>query len=261
MSLVVALGMGCGGGDDGDGGGGPPDGATLPVEPTAFRVTLMELRDPHAFAFNGAFDVTGTVNDQIGDAMTMDADDPPDGNLDLSIVVVHRPLDQSAGSIAGDVVFPDCTTPVLSTSCTLTAGAMVVQTTLTNAAATCLDAVPGTTSGFSPAVEPTQGPCFSTEAETLDVSLGELVIPLIDTQLAGRYVNDPADGLDQGLIRGFLTQEAADNATIPESVAIVGGDPVSSVLRDEDKDPGPGGEDGWWFYLNYDANLVPYTTQ
>jgi hypothetical protein len=40
---------------------------------------------------------------------------------------------------------------------------------------------------------------------------------------------------------------------------VVGGEPVSALLLDEDKDSGPNGGEGWYFYLDFDAELVPYT--
>lgn len=263
---LLALAMGCGGGDDGGGGNGDGgvdptgDGGSNPTidannaTPTAYRVTTMELMDPPTLARN-------IVNGLIDDNITMDGDDPPDGNLDLNIVIVHRPLNQAGAGTDGEVAFPDCTAPVDTTACTLPAGGQSEPTMLTNSASgTCLDVESGTATGGQTVVA-TAAPCFATEAENLTVQLGTITLPLIDAQLGGRYVNDPADALDNGLIKGYLTEETADMTILPDDIIFFGGMPISAVLRDENMDTGPNGETGWWFYLHYTADEAPYTVE
>jgi len=215
----------------------------------------MTLQDPHAFAF-GALDVNGTVNDEIEKGITLDAN-PADGNLDLSVVVVFDPLDQAGASSSVAMVFPDCT----ATDCTLPSGADVYATTATNMSSTCLDVVADTTTEYNPAtpVVSTPGPCFVSDPEMIEVALGSLTVPLIEAQLAATYVGDPASELDGGLVRGYLTKAAADATIIPDDIAVVGGMPLSSILRAEDMDSGPSGEDGWWFYIHFTAEMVGYT--
>jgi len=248
LSLVA---LGCGGDDGGDGG----NSATA----TSFRFTTMTLQDPHAFAF-GALDVNGTVNDEIEKGMTMDTT-PMDGNLDLSVVVVFDSLDQAASSGTGALVFPECSAPADGTACSLPSGADVNTTTFTNMSSTCLDVVADTTTDYNPAtpVVATAAPCFVSDPQAVDVLLGSLTVPLIEAQLAATYVGDPATELEGGLVRGYLTQAAADASIIPDDIAVVGGMPLSAILRVEDKDTGPDGEDGWWFYINFTAEKVDYT--
>ncbi len=243
----------CSGGGDGDGDG---DGDATP---TAFRIDTLNLRDPHTF-LNGSVDITGSVDDAIADGITMDADTPADGNLDLNLLVVHLPLAQGAPTTSMQVVFADCTAPATSTSCTKPASSMAMTVNATNnASGVCLEPAAGSTSDFDPPVANTMGPCFVAEPSTFDVALGSIILEMQDAQVAATYSGDPATSATGGLIKGFVTQATADAAIIPDSVPIVNGMAVSALLRDEDKDPGPGGADGWWFYLNFTATVVPYT--
>jgi hypothetical protein len=189
----------------------------------------------------------------------MDADDPPDGDLDLSIAVVFLPLDQAGASTPMEVVFADCTAPASSTSCTRPADAMPVESTASNDPADpCMELLPDTTNpDYTPVTLPAS-PCFSSDSENFPVALGDINLQMEDARVAASYAGDPATGLS-GVIRGFVSQATADAALIPEDVAVVGGEPVSALLLDEDKDSGPNGGEGWYFYLDFDAELVPYT--
>lgn len=252
FSLVSTLAIACGG-DDGGGGDGDGD-----VTPTAYRITSLNLRDPHTFAL-GSLDVTDMVDGLIADGITMDADDPPDGNLDLSITVVMLPLDQAGGSTPMQVVFADCTAPQSSTECAPDPDTAPVDSTATNDPSDpCLDLLPDTTSDYNPPVSLPGAPCFSSDAEAFNVALGDIDLAMEDARIAATYDADPATRLT-GLIRGFVSQATADAALIPDDVAVVGGQPISSLLVDGDKDTGPNGGDGWYFYLNFVADEVPYT--
>jgi hypothetical protein len=68
------------------------------------------------------------------------------------------------------------------------------------------------------------------------------------------------------LIVGFLREEDADKINLPASYPIVGGEPISLLLpggagncsvRDDKDDHG--GYSGWWFFLNFTAENVPWT--
>jgi len=253
--VLVLAAVACGGDDGGD-GDGDGDGDIG----TAFRITTLNLRDPHTFALNGGIDVTNMVDTLISDGITMDADNPADGILDLSILTVFSPLDQAGASTPMQVVFADCTDPPSSTSCSPTADTTPVDSTATNGGDPCLDILPDTTTAeFMPPVALPPAPCFSSDAEAFDVQLGEIVLAMEDARIAGSYTGDPATQIVTGLIRGFVTQQTADAALIPDDVVLVGGMPVSSLLRDQDKDVGPGGADGWYFYLNFVADPVAFT--
>lgn len=258
--LAITL-AACGGGDDGGGGGdgganGDPD--ATPVEPTAFRIDNMTLSDPHAFAL-GAVDVTSNVDELIINGVMFDNDDPADGLLDLSIMPVFRPLATAEATTPLDIVFADCTAPQDTTTCMRTAMSDVVESTASNSASTtCLDVIAGTTGDYETIVLPT-APCFSSDAETFTVDLGGVELGMIDARIAATYMGAEPTSMTNGLIRGYVTEEVADNAIIPEDTLLVGGEPLSSILKDEDMDTGPNGESGWWFYLHFTASTADYS--
>jgi cysteine-rich repeat protein len=246
-----------------DGNTTPGDGCdgscVLEVTPTAFRIDSMTMADPHPFAA-GILDVTDTVHMLLSDSITMDGTMPPDGKLDLSIVPVFRPLDQSAAAATPlDIVFADCTAPVASTTCTRPAMGTVVSTTVTNADGTCLEPLPGSTGGYMPAVVTPTAPCFASAAASFDVTLGGIVLPLKSARIAASYTGNPATMLTQGLIMGFVTKADADAIILPADLLAVGGKPLSNILKASDMDTGPSGEMGWWFYLNFTASPVTYS--
>jgi hypothetical protein len=225
--------------------------------PTATRLQTMELRDPHLFAF-GAVDVTDTVNDAIAAGITMDADDPPDGQLDLSFLLMFRPWDSEAsGGPIDAVAGANCAAPA-GTACTANAEATVVEATGTNADSNCLAPGAGTTGDYDPPVTTPSGRCFSTDAHQVSLNLGTVELTLDQTQIAGTY-SASGHSVSNGLMIGFISEAAADAIIIPEDIEFVGGDPLSSLLLEDDKDTGPGGVDGWWFYLNFTAGEVTYT--
>lgn len=254
------------------------------VAPTAFRINNLDLRDPHAFVpIIGSFctDQTSMLNSALSDSMTMDTDGPggaPDGLLDLSFLVVFRPLAQSATGGTLDLIDAACTAPVSSTMCSrmvsipaLASGSYTNQTT-----GTCLTRTAGgvtVTSGFTPSVVEPTAPCFVTAAQNLTLNLGGVVLNLRDAQLGATYVGAPATSLRNGLIRGFITEADADATTLPAGLPIVGGMPLSRVLRGATMNPCTGSDidmhpvhgPGWWFFANFaptsgpGASLVPYT--
>ena len=99
----------------------------------------------------------------------------------------------------------------------------------------------------------------------MTLQLAGISIPLRDLQIAGRYTGNPATGLDQGLLRGFLSKTAAAQVLLPATLPLVGGMPLSSILCDsgtnDDTDTHPTFGAGWWFFINYTASQVTYTEQ
>ncbi len=238
-------------------GDGCDSHCVLEAVPTSYRVSTMTLADPHPMTFG--LDVHGTVDMLLTESLTMDKTMPADGKLDLSIVPVFRPLAQGDGATTPlDIVFADCTVPVESTQCTRPATGTVVTTTATNAAGTCLEPMAGTTGGYDPAVITPSAPCFSSAPASFEVTLGSVVLPLKEARIAATYVGNPATSLTDGLIAGFVTKTDADAIILPADLLVVGGMPLSALLKPEDMDTGPGGAQGWWFYINFTAEPVAY---
>ncbi|MEM7351883.1 MAG: hypothetical protein AAF657_13880 [Acidobacteriota bacterium] len=247
------------------------------LQPTVFRISDLDLRDPHVFApvdvgivicvdFTDDplpvvdFAFNGSLEEQI----TTDGDG--DGFLDLSSLLVFRPFFVNA-AMSERVDFDDgqCTAPLASTICGPDPATTQLETIYSNLmAGTCLETVAGTTSSYDPAVTEPDAPCFSTVAETFTFQLGELEIELEDLQLAGTFVGLPVTGFTSGLLRGFLSEAAADAILLPDELPLVGGQPLSILLPggsgacsdDDDRDL-HNGVLGWWFYFNFEAEKVP----
>ncbi len=246
--------------------------------PTAFRMSDLDLRDPHVFVnFLGCRDVTDTqlvgfsVNNSLQTSIQTDATMPPDGKLDLSIAAVFRPLKQTAGTTPVEAHFPSCTAPMATTTCSRNPASSptINATATTQTAGTCLGALAGTTHPYAPAITtPTATPagaCFAAPLGTFTINLGGIPITLRDTTFAATYVGNPAGSVANGLLRGFISETDADATIIPNSFPLVGGQPLSSLLpggtnacpsySDKDTDAGVV---GWWFYLNFPAPKVTW---
>ncbi|MGE3163427.1 MAG: hypothetical protein AB7O52_00825 [Planctomycetota bacterium] len=237
--------------------------------PTAFRITSLNLRDPHAFTqVILCLDSTATLNGLINDTFTQDQD--MDGSLDLSYLLIFRPLDQAGAMGNLDFVLAaDCTAPAAGTTCDLDAFSTSVALTYTNpGAGSCLGLLPGTTTGsFTPAPSVPSTPCFVTDPATISLDLGGILVTLQEGQIAGSYVGNPATSITNGLGRGFVSEASANAITIPATIPLVGGMPLSALLPGgmgncssiDARDMGPTGTLGWWVYFNFSATAVPYT--
>ena len=247
----------------------------FPVPPTGFRFTDLDLRDPHVFVDLAPFcvDFTDTpipvvnlsFNGSIEDLITID--DDGDGLLDLSLLLLFRPLDTTTSDERVDLAGGLCSAPIETTICTPDP---LVPPVIANydslAEGTCLAPVPGTTSGYTPAVMEPTGPCFVTDPETVLLELGGLSVPLQETRIAGTWSGgDPPTGAQSGMLTGFLTEADADLLILPADLPIIGGQPLSTLLpggtgncdSGDDRDLLDGAP-GWWFYLNFSADQVVY---
>ncbi|MCH9649563.1 MAG: hypothetical protein K0U98_15090 [Deltaproteobacteria bacterium] len=244
---------------------------------TPFRFSDLDLRDPHLFIdlpVFGCFDFTDTAlpldfgpsfNQALSDAVTSDGD--MDNLLDLSLLLLFRPLTPMAFRERVDSVRGLCSAPIGSTSCDRDpASPREILPYSGQTAGICLEPVAGTTGGYTPTVAEPGAPCFVTEAEEFSIDLNGLTIPLLAAQTAGTLSGSPVDQLTPGLLLGFLREADADALLLPADLPIVGGQPLSILLRGgtgncssgDDRDTFMD-ESGWWFYFNFTADLVPYT--
>ena len=266
-----------------DGNSDPDDGCdacALPILETAFRITDLDLRDPHLYVnvpFFGCRDVTDTplftypsLNDTLQENIQTDGDG--DGYFDLSLGLVFRPYDQTAGQTTPmDLAYADCTATADS-ACTAAAdGATTLDATNGTGTTTCLAPGAGTTYGYVPAVTPSIAPCFSTSVTTLTLDMFGLPVVLTDARVAATYVGNPAQNMVNGLLVGFLSESSADSLLLPADLPLVGGLPFSQFLPGGDP-PGTGvscathsdldsnlGIPGWWFYFSFTASRVTWT--
>ncbi len=244
---------------------------------TAFRVDWMVLRDPHMFVrvLFSCYDVTDdapfgsdSVNEQLN--ASIQGDDDGDGNLDLNLVLVMRPLDQ-ANTYSGPADFYSaiCTAPMDGTQCHEDPANPGQSTAYSNqGTGTCLETYSGTTSGYSPAVAATTAPptCFDTGRLEITLVLSGTRVTLHDSEIAARYDGDPATGLVSGLVRGFISEAEAQNIQV--DLGSLGVQPLSDLLQPDacgsgdDRDVGLDGSTvGWWFYLNFTGTVVQWVDQ
>lgn len=231
------------------------------AQSSLFRFSDLDLRDPHIF-FNpgfGCLDITTQTNDQIQASVQGDADG--DGFLDRSTVVEFLPLDQSLATNLFDSGRANCTAPLATTTCGPINSSAIMGTATLSTTTACLSTVPGSiVQPYNPTVTSSSAPCFASPVGTIILDLGGIPVPLTGAQIGGTFVSNPATNLNNGLMRGFISETDANNTILPMSIPLIGGRPLSSVLAGgtgscaahTDKDMF-NGVPGWWFYLNYVA--------
>jgi len=274
-NMVIETGEDC---DDGD--MDPDDGCDMCMDaarpPTAFRMTDLDLRDPHAFASifgcrditDGSFFGQDFLNPIIQTAIETDEDG--DGDFDINYVIVFRPLDQGAASGMLSFVDADC---IADDPTTCDMPVEIASEDYMNSAPggmDCLDTEymgSSVVRGYSPSISTPTAPCFASVPANITVTLSGIDVPLAEAQIGGRYVGAPATTITNGLVRGFLTETAAEGTFLPDDLPFIGGASLAAVLRGGDGNCASGSDmdthptlgDGWWLFLNYTAEAVPYS--
>ncbi|RMG93331.1 MAG: hypothetical protein D6705_18960 [Deltaproteobacteria bacterium] len=249
----------------------------------AFRVTELYVREPHFYGdvmLIGCSDVTDLevfglkgVNPSFNEAMSTDMDDAmgsgtPDGVIDLSFVMLFDPLDQAGGG-SYDFQRADCVVPPSMTVCSPADGATVSTFDYTSMAdATCLEPDPAhLTNMYTPKPNTVSGACFASSSAALVLELGDIQLPLTDAEVAATYDADPADNFAPGLIKGFVSETDAQNTMLPPDIQDATGATVladllpgspSNCANHDDRDDN-NGTSGWWFYVDFVAERVPWT--
>lgn len=270
LALLLAP-LACGGDDDSSDGGDSDvadvDSAPIEGPVVAYRITDLDLRDPHVFVMIGACnDVTEVQNDGFETDITEDngPDDEPDGLLDLNGLAVFRPLNQAVEPVNLEVLLgADCTAPIESTSCTKGDASSITATGSNDTSAACdVILADTTTDGYEPAPAPAPAPCFAAEAPAGILEFGPF--QLSEVAGAATYQGDPATGLMSGILRGFLSEEHADAATVDTALGemvlsslLPGG--TDNCADSDDRDSDTGGASGWYVYLDFTAEEVPFS--
>jgi hypothetical protein len=230
-----------------------------PSGDTAFRITSIEVRDPHFFAVILGDVTQDSVNDPLNAALSEDdSDGVMDGFLDLGFVMVMRPLEQVDGGGADfDFANAQCTAPVEGTSCDVLPGSDLFSTTYTNTAdGECLAADPLNLSTYDDppgAPTPTNGPCFVTDATDVAIQTSDFTLPMSEAVVAAQYVGDPAGNLVDGNIQGFLSLGDAQTTQVDTPLGQMF---IADLLREEDMDDEGA---GWWFHIHFTAETVDWT--
>lgn len=244
------------------------------TQTTAFRFTDLDWRDPHWFAQSpiGCLDVTNIdnfgikgFNVQLQNLIQTDSDS--EGHLEQNYLIIFDPLNQAgAGGTLGFGTDALCTAPLGSTTCS--PYFPFPSFTYDNTPASCLGVLAGTTNAaYTPAIVSPTAPCFVSSLGNITLYV-MFPLTLRDAYLAATYSGNPATGLVNGMIRGFVTEADANNTIVPFSVDgnqltlsryFRGG--VSACSQPSpsvgDKDIGPDGASGWYVYLNFTASAVP----
>jgi len=246
---------------------------TATIDVSAFRISIMDLRDPHIYfeVWPACYDFTDTklaltdysVNSLLEKAFVKE--DNSDGTLDTNVLMVFKPLD-TTGSGTLEVQYGSaCTAPLSTTVCDSTSATVFTTVYSTDTTGTCLSTLSGTVRPYSPAVTSSTAPCFVSGNFNLPVTFSGVALNFKNVTVAGTLGGSPTSSITNGLIRGFLSKTDAEAAKIPSSVAILGGKKLSSFLpggsgncsSHSDMDT-LNGESGWWFYLNFTAGKVSY---
>ncbi len=253
-----------------------PDDTTggNPAQVQAFRFTQMFVRDPHFFVLGlGVLcvDVTDStptgdpsINEQFNAAITGDDPEMPDGNLDLNLMLIFRPLDQGDGA-TGPVDFANGTCEVPPTiECDIIEGTNLDSTTYTvMEQGTCLQPDPThlSSSGYNPPPGSTSGPCFVGAPADVTISTTDFDLPLSDAVIAAQFMDNPTNELVAGTLRGFLSTADAESIVLPMDVQMqTGATTISELL------PGGNGNcaghddrdgDGWFMYVDFTAQRIP----
>ncbi|MGB1278002.1 MAG: hypothetical protein ACPG77_19815, partial [Nannocystaceae bacterium] len=190
-----------------------------PIDYDIFRINSIEIADPHFYdPILCAADITGMVNPQLSDGVTMDTDD--DGKLDLNLMLLYDGFDQNTD---GDCDFAtgECLVPLADPFCNFGDNGSAEPTSYMNADACLMPDPDHLSHGDIPQVA---GPCFTTSLlPSYTLSLGDFSLPLQNLEISATYVGDPATEMTNGILRGFLTEEDAMSTVLPEDIPVVGG--------------------------------------
>lgn len=273
--------------------------AEVATPPTGFRITDLDLVSPRVVLVPilGCNDVTQTpvagisVNGLIDDALAPTT--TMDGTYSLHLVNVFRPLSPASATSPLDVhLNPECMQGPTPDACQPDATLPDLVSTIANnmSAGTCFAPVAadvntraGTPAAYMPTVNTVSGPCFVTDEEPLTVELSGIRIPLERARVSATYSGTPANRLVTGVVTGFLSEIAAADILLPASLTLIGGDPLYSHLQagnravmnsagtsvpdgcnvgggaHEDDADMNGTTRGFWFFLNFTAELITWS--
>lgn len=243
--------------------------------PDAFRTSVLRLRDPHVFVDISplCWDFTDTpipltdISFNGNLAQLIESDGDGDMLLDLSLLLLFRPLEVLAVGQRLDFQDGACSAPLATTACQVTPGSVPSVLSYDGLAeGICSQALAGTTGGYSPPVPTVAAPCFASQPQTLVLDLLGVPVELQQAQIAATFAGDPVSDLTPGLLQGFLSESDADALLLPAELPIIGGQPLSVLLPGGSGNCAAGddrdlldGVPGWWFYLEMQATTVPFS--
>lgn len=254
------------------------DGLEFTMPSALIRTTSLKIRDPHFFApvfppivcpdFTDN-DIVGqpnsAVNNQINLTLTTDSDS--NGFLDSSPLWIFQNALSGPQIRRFDNADGQCSAPLASTTCTFpTATIADTYTVISSGADSCFSPIAATTGGYTPSVATVATPCWLGAAKaTASLNFNGVAVPLYGVRSGGAV--SATDGpIGRVMMRGFLRESDADATLLPVGLPLVGGRPVSVLLKGgtgscatgSDKDV-LDGVTGWWFYMEQTIASVPIT--
>jgi len=239
---------------------------------TAFRITSISLRDPHAFVNTGdCVDITDpspdlpiSFNEILNSRIQQDNDG--DGKFDQSYVLVFDPLDQTpeAGYFPAQLITGThlCSLPEWMSACWPDFSPSFITPILYYNI--CAGVEPLTTHGYTPAITLPAAPCMAALVDHLYLDIGA-PIHLFNATITATYVGNPATGLINGMIKGFLPEGPNESVMLPPAIfgenkpllSLFPGDPGNCAgWSDQESQPE---QHGWYMYFNFTAVKVTYT--
>lgn len=224
----------------------------------------------------GTIDIPG-VNPLLNEALMPDPE--ADNAISMSILVVADPLSETGTGHSARVLSADCED--------IASGCSDFQSIVPNATydnGICFTPRPGTTTAAwigdlnQPATR-----CFRSSDVTVSLELSGISLPLEAASLSGEWAGGiPATRIENGVLTGFLKKSVADSIDLIAALAlpVEGGNlwlstllpggrsssvrqiisisvpacrPANTNTNERDIHEG---EEGWWFYINYDASAL-----
>ena len=254
-------------------GDGCESDCTIPVVPiTAFRIVSAQMMDPHLYAVVGpsCTDITPTVNTLLTDSFA---------TYDMNFVGLFQPLDLTRMATPLEVAFQaNCMAGATRDQCSPIPGAATIAATANNTLPASMFCFTPDASVLNPSYTGVEnrpgGPCFVSDEQTFMVNLGGVPVRLQSARMAATYVSGASPTrLRNGVLVGFLSEADARVTTLDPALPIVGGDTLYEHLADG-RAPGSAcesdatftvddsdtlaGDDGFWIYLNFEAELVDW---
>ena len=208
--------------------------------------------------------ITIPFNDKI--ELQLTEDNNKDGDIDLTIISqfnTDQPSYITSHSLNVSAIDGTCPFPLFSEACEINTSPQNSVATTFSETEDCLGPLKNTTSGYTPAPNISNAPCFATLPLTSSLNFGGVDINFQDFQQAARYPGDLK--LDNGLFKGFISETEAQNIVFPAETPVIGGQSLASLLpgglgscsNADDRDIFTDGKtSGWWFYFNTESDII-----
>lgn len=248
----------------------------------AFRISELELISPRIVSDALFFcqDLTSTLNDSVIQ--------PALDDLSVNTIQTFTPLDPSAASSAWRAEFnAECTPGTDPLECEPDADdpAVSTGTAINLSAGTCYTPIPAEVNErtglppYNPTANSPAAPCYSTDVASVQLILSGITIPLKGATIAATYAGDPVDGLVNGVVTGFISQEDAATTTFSSGIPLIADLSLYSLLNGGDREvlgvpdacninfiPADdadtfGNETGFRFFFNFAAEAVEWPSE